>query len=62
MEKKIVIMGLLGNMAIFLLFAFSHWNINPIYWVAEMRAFCAFLMGTITFAAFLYFIIELSNK
>lgn len=62
MEKKVVIMGLLGNMAIFLLFAFAHWNINPIYWVAEWRALSAFLMGAITFVAFMYFIIELSNK
>lgn len=59
---KIVILGLLGNIAIFLLFAFANWNINPVYWIAESRAFCAFLMGAITFAAFLYFIIELSNK
>lgn len=62
MEKKIVILGLLGNMVIFLLFAFAHWNINPTYWAAEWRVFCAFLMGAITFAAFFYFIIELSNK
>lgn len=62
MKKKIAIIGLLGNMAIFLLFAFASWNINPIYWVTEWRTFCAFLMGVITFAAFLYFIIELSNK
>ena len=59
---KIVILGLLGNIAIFLLFAFAHWNINPVYWVTEWRAFCAFLMGTITFAAFLYFIIEFFNN
>lgn len=62
MKKKIVMLVLLGNMVIFLLFAFAHWNINPIYWVAEMREFCAFLMGVITFVAFVYFIIELSNK
>ena len=59
---KIVILGLLGNIAIFLLFAFAHWEINPVYWIAEWRAFCAFLMGAITLAAFAYFIIELSNK
>lgn len=59
---KIVILGLLGNIAIFLLFAFAHWEINPVCWIAEWRAFCAFLMGAITFAPFLYFIIELSNK
>lgn len=59
---KIVILGLLGNIAIFLLFAFAHWSINPIYWITEWRAFCAFLMGAITFATFAYFIIELSNK
>lgn len=59
---KIVILGLLGNIAIFLLFAFANWEINPVYWIAEWRTFCAFLMGAITFATFLYFIIELSNK
>ncbi len=59
---KIVILGLLGNIAIFLLFAFAHWEINPVYWVTEWRTFCAFLMGAITFAIFMYFIIELSNK
>ena len=59
---KIVTLGLLGNIAIFLLFAFANWNINPVYWAAEWRTFCAFLMGAITFAAFIYFIIELSNK
>lgn len=59
---KIVILGLLGNIAIFLLFAFANWNINPVYWVTVWRTLCAFLMGAITFAAFLCFIIELSNK
>ena len=59
---KIVILGLLGNIAIFLLFAFAHWNINPVYWITEWRAVCAFLMGAITFATFIYFIIELTIK
>lgn len=59
---KIVILGLLGDIAIFLLFAFAHWSINPVYWVTELRTFCAFLMGAITFATFLYFIVEFSNK
>lgn len=59
---KIVILGLLGNIAIFLLFAFANWNINPVYWVIECRALCAFLMGAITLAAFAYFIIGLSNE
>ena len=56
---KIVILGLLGNIAIFLLFAFALWDV---YWTAEWKAFCAFLMGAITLTAFAYFIIELSNK
>lgn len=59
---KIVILGLLGNIAIFLLFAFAHWEINPVCWRVEWRAFCAFLMGAITLAAFACFIIDLSNK
>lgn len=59
---KIVILGLLGNIAIFLLFAFANWSINPVYWVTEWRTFCAFLMGVITFVTFMYFIIEFSNK
>ena len=59
---KVILLGLLGNIAMFLLFAFAHWEINPVYWIAEFRSFCAFLMGAITFATFLYCIIELSNK
>ena len=59
---KIVILGLLGNIAIFLLFAFALWEINPVYWTTEWRAFCAFLMGATTLATFAHFIIELSNK
>ena len=59
---KIVLLGLLGNIAIFLLFAFAHWEINPVYWVAKWRTFCAFLMGVITFVTFMYFIVEYSNK
>lgn len=59
---KIALLGLLGNIAIFLLFAFAHWNINPVYWIPESRAICAFLMGAITLVTFAYFIIELSNK
>ena len=59
---KVVLLGLLGNIAIFLLFAFANWEINPVYWVTEWRTFCAFLMGAITFATFVYFIIEFSNK
>lgn len=59
---KIVILGFLGNIAIFLLFAFANWEINPAHWVTEWRTFCAFLMGTITSAVFSYLIIELSNN
>lgn len=59
---KFALLGLLGNIAIFLLFAFANWNINPAYWVTEWRTLCAFLVGAITFATFLFFIIELSNK
>lgn len=59
---KVVLLGLLGNIAIFLLFAFANWNINPVYWVTEWRAFCAFIMGVITFATLVYFIMEFSNK
>lgn len=59
---KIVILGLLSNVAIFLLFAFAYWSINPVYWTTECRAFCAFLVGATTLTTFAYFIIELSNK
>lgn len=59
---KVVLLGLLGSITIFLLFAFTHWSINPIYWTTEQRAFCAFIMGAITFATFMYFIIELSKN
>lgn len=59
---KIVILGIISNIAIFLLFAFTLWEINPVYWTAELRAFCAFLMGAITLVVFACFIIELSNK
>lgn len=59
---KVALLGLLGNIAIFLLFAFANWEINPVYWVTEWRMLCAFLMGVITLVAFAYFIIELSNK
>ena len=59
---KIVILGLLGNIAIFLLFAFACLEINPACWRVEWRVFCAFIMGAITFTAFAYFIIELSNS
>jgi hypothetical protein len=55
---KAVLLGLLGSIAVFLLFAFTHWSINPVYWTAEWRAFCAILMGAITFVTFMYFIIE----
>ena len=59
---KVVLLGLLGNIAIFILFAFACWDINPSHWEIVSRVFCAFLMGAITFATFLYCIIELSNK
>lgn len=59
---KVVLLGLLGNIAIFLLFAFACWDINPSHWGIVSRVFCAFLMGAITFATFFYCIIELSNK
>lgn len=59
---KFALLGLLGNIAIFLLFAFAHWEINPICWAVEWRALCALFMGTITLATFAYFIVKLSNK
>lgn len=59
---KVFILGLLGNIAVFLLFSFANWNINPEYWGCVDRCLCAFLMGAITLATFTYFIIELSNK
>ena len=59
---KIVILGLLGNIAIFLLFVFTNCEINPVYWATEDRVLCAFFMGAITLVAFAYFIIELLNR
>ena len=59
---KVVLLGLLGNIAIFLLFAFACWDINPSHWEIVSRVFCAFLMGAVTMFTFAYFIIELANK
>lgn len=59
---KVVLLGLLGNIAIFLLFAFACWNINPSHWDSISRVFCTFLLGVVTLFTFAYFIIELANK
>jgi hypothetical protein len=59
---KVVLLGLLGNLAVFLLFAFGNWNINPECWDSVSRVFCTVLMGVDTLMTFTYFIIELSNK
>ena len=58
---KIALLGILGNTAIFLLFAFACWNINPAYWDSTARVLCVFLMGTVTIFTFAYFVITLDN-
>ena len=59
---KVILLGLLCNVVIFLLFAFSCWDICPANWGEATRAICAFLIGAITLLVFAYFIIELANK
>lgn len=58
---KVILLGLLGNIAVFLLFAFAYWNYNPLYWDFTGRVLCAFLISIITMITFTYFIIELTK-
>lgn len=58
---KAVLLGWLGNIAVFLLFAFFSWDISPANWGQGTRAACAFLMGTITMMTFAYFIIKFTK-
>ncbi len=59
---KFALLGLLGNIAMFLLFAFANWEINPVYWVTKWRAICAALMGTVIFTTTFAYIIKLASK
>lgn len=53
----VIVAAIMINTILYSAFAFAHSEINPLYWVAEWRAFCAFLMGAITFAILVFFII-----
>ena len=46
---KFALLGLLGNIAIFLLFAFANWEINPKYWDVFLRGMFSFLLIVVAF-------------
>ena len=52
---------ILGNILIFLLFAFAQWDINPNNWGEGTRILCAFIMAVVLLISFMYSIWE-NNK
>lgn len=52
---------ILGNILVFLLFAFSQWDINPNNWGEETRVICAFIMAVVLSFSLIYAVIE-NNK
>lgn len=61
MIMKNIVLAILGNILIFLLFAFAKWDINPINWGEDDRVLCAFIMAVEILLSFMYSIWE-NNK
>lgn len=50
---KSIGLAILGNILIFLLFAFTQWDINPINWGEGTRVLCAFIMAAVILLSFM---------
>lgn len=44
---KSIILSILGIVAVFLIFSFIYWNINPINWDFEARIACGLLFAVV---------------
>lgn len=58
---KTIGLTILGNILIFLLFAFAQWDVNPNNWGEGTRILCAFIMAVVLLISFMYSIWE-NNK
>ena len=45
--KKIILLGIICIIIVYLLFAFANVNLNPKMWADSATNICAFLMGTV---------------
>ena len=61
MIMKSIGLAILGNILIFLLFAFAQWDINPNNWGEGTRVLCAFFMASVILLSFMYSVWE-DNK
>lgn len=55
---KSIGLAILGNILIFLLFAFAQWDIKPINWGEGTRVLCAFLMAAVILLSFMHSVWE----
>ena len=53
---KSIGLAILGNILIFLLFAFAKWDINPINWGEGTRVLCVFLIAVVILLLFMHLI------
>lgn len=61
--KKIIIVGFIGVIIIYLLFAFANVSFNPKMWINSATGLCATLMGVVAFFIVgAVYINESSNK
>ena len=60
--KKFIIIGSIGVIIIYLLFAFANVSFNLKEWADCTTGLCAFLMGSVAFEVLLACIIKDSNK
>ena len=51
-----IILCILGIVAIFLIFSFIYWSINPVNWDFEARALCGFLFVVVIVLSFIFHI------
>ena len=61
MIMKGIGLAILGNILIFLLFAFAQWDVKPINWEEGTRVLCAFFMAAVILLSFMYSVWE-DNK
>jgi cadmium resistance protein CadD (predicted permease) len=60
--KKIIIIGFIGVIIIYVLFAFANVSFNPKEWVDCTTGLCALLMGLVAFSVLFAYIIDNSHK
>lgn len=49
----LIILSILGIVAVFLIFSFIYWSINPANWDFEARILCGFLFAIVIVLSFI---------